>query len=313
VSYVKGTTSGTIVPGEATILNTGVVHVHIAGGIPPYTVQARLGDGGSAEELWNATTRQAPLSPGAPATLRAPGRATLHVTVVDGGTYAADLLATLATHLNAAPGLHVNDLHATRSRLRPGLRARGGLRGAGSTAGDPSAADRERSRGLARRRLPSRRLPRALEPPGRHRSHRRRRLGPAGRLHPTPPRTHARRLDRRRDHRHGPRRRCMPTAARVPPQARRRPPWRDADFAEPVRADARPDMGAPSRRRRGVPHGTRAAARLRSWAHRAAMDGRNPGHDPDHTTQPAARRPGRRGVRPHKHAGTRRARRPGDV
>ncbi len=84
VMYVKGTTTP-LVPGEGTILNTGVVHVHIAGGVPPYVVHARLG----SEELWNATNRTAPISPGGAAALRAPVRATLHVSVTDSGTTTA--------------------------------------------------------------------------------------------------------------------------------------------------------------------------------------------------------------------------------
>ncbi|MFC8350045.1 hypothetical protein [Streptomyces sp. NPDC057280] len=86
VSYVKGTATGTIVPGHATILNTGVVQLLVSGGIPPYAIQARLGDGANAEELWDPAARQAPLSPGAPATLRPAGPATLHILVTDGGT-----------------------------------------------------------------------------------------------------------------------------------------------------------------------------------------------------------------------------------
>jgi hypothetical protein len=86
VDYVKGTTTGTIVPGQASILNTAEVQVLVSGGIPPYTVEVRLGSGASAEQLWNPTTRRALISPGAPATLRQPGRAELHITVTDGGT-----------------------------------------------------------------------------------------------------------------------------------------------------------------------------------------------------------------------------------
>lgn len=79
IPYLKGTTTTPVLPGQGTILNSGVVHVHIAGGIPPYTVHARLG----SEELWNPAIRQARISPGS--TLRAPVRETLHVSVVDSG------------------------------------------------------------------------------------------------------------------------------------------------------------------------------------------------------------------------------------
>jgi hypothetical protein len=85
VPYVKGTTATPLVAGRGTILNTGVVHVHIAGGVPPYVVHVRLG----SEELWNPTTRTAPISPGGAAAPHAPVRATLHVSVTDSGTTTA--------------------------------------------------------------------------------------------------------------------------------------------------------------------------------------------------------------------------------
>jgi hypothetical protein len=81
IPYLKGTVTAPIVAGQATILNTGVVHVHVAGGIPPYTVNVLLG----SEELWNATTGQAPISPGGASALRAPVRETLRVSVADSG------------------------------------------------------------------------------------------------------------------------------------------------------------------------------------------------------------------------------------
>jgi hypothetical protein len=90
VSYVKGRTSGLITPGQATILNTGELQALVSGGIPPYVVSMRLGDGGSAPELWDAVHRRAPISPPPPATRRAPGTATLHITVADAGKTGAN-------------------------------------------------------------------------------------------------------------------------------------------------------------------------------------------------------------------------------
>lgn len=109
VSYVKGTTTGTIVPGQASVLNTAQVQVVVSGGIPPYTVEVRLGSGASAEQLWNTATRRAPISPGAPGSLRPPGRAELHVTVTDGGTPGAGgtrqtYLEDIDLTIRAAPG-----------------------------------------------------------------------------------------------------------------------------------------------------------------------------------------------------------------
>ncbi|MEY2484260.1 MAG: hypothetical protein QOK24_2788 [Verrucomicrobiota bacterium] len=72
--------------GRATVLNTSVVQLIIAGGVPPYTVSVKFEPtGGAEEELWNPTARQALISPQAPLSLRAPGTGTLKVVVDDSG------------------------------------------------------------------------------------------------------------------------------------------------------------------------------------------------------------------------------------
>lgn len=76
--------------GRATILNTGVVQLEIAGGIPPYTVSVKFEpQTGPQEELWSTTTRQALISPGAPASLRPAGTDTIVVSVTDDGPAAS--------------------------------------------------------------------------------------------------------------------------------------------------------------------------------------------------------------------------------
>jgi len=103
VSYVKGRASGQITPGQATILNTGELQALVSGGIPPYVVSMRLGEGASAPELWDGVHRRAPISPPPPVMPRAPGTATLHITVTDAGT----------TGINGTKQTYLEDIELT--------------------------------------------------------------------------------------------------------------------------------------------------------------------------------------------------------
>ena len=84
IAYTRGTARDSAQPnvltgGRARVPNTAVVQVRVQGGFPAYTISVRL-DG---TELWDGTRRDARISPGAPASLRTPGRYTLVVTVTD--------------------------------------------------------------------------------------------------------------------------------------------------------------------------------------------------------------------------------------
>lgn len=85
VAYTRGEpTAGNhlhLTGGSATVLNDAVVQVHVRGGVPPLAVSVTLG----GTELWNPTTRQAPISPD-PANPLAAGTYDLVVRVDDSGS-----------------------------------------------------------------------------------------------------------------------------------------------------------------------------------------------------------------------------------
>jgi hypothetical protein len=87
--YRKGRPAETdptrILGGLGTLLNTGVVHVKVSGGVPPITTTVTLG----GADIWDPAKRIAQVSPDAPTTLRPPGEALLVVDVTDAGKDAA--------------------------------------------------------------------------------------------------------------------------------------------------------------------------------------------------------------------------------
>lgn len=114
--------------GRATVLNTSVVQLIIAGGIPPYTVSVIFRPpGGPDEELWNPASRQALISPSAPVTLRAAGTGTLTVRVDDSGVGAAvqhwrediDLIVQAAQTPGGTPSGAAADRPAEAGALPP--------------------------------------------------------------------------------------------------------------------------------------------------------------------------------------------------
>lgn len=100
----------TLAGAAATVPPTAVAQVHITGGFPTYTVSAKL-DG---TELWDG--KQAPVSPGAPGTLRPAGDYTLIVTVTDSAPTPNRFTQTIALTVKGAASSSPDGAPADRPR-----------------------------------------------------------------------------------------------------------------------------------------------------------------------------------------------------
>ena len=67
--------------GSGTLLNTGIIHVNVSGGVPPTTTAVTLG----GADIWIPAERVGRISPDAPTTLRPAGEALLVIDVHDAG------------------------------------------------------------------------------------------------------------------------------------------------------------------------------------------------------------------------------------
>lgn len=127
-----------LVGGQATVLNTGFVQVHLIGGTPPLTTSVKL-DG---VEIWDPATRRAPLSP-APNNLRAAGSYALVVHVEDAGqgadkkTFTQEIALTLRAA--SAPAAEPDGLPADRGNEHLAARPNATL-GAVTSTPDPLPA-----------------------------------------------------------------------------------------------------------------------------------------------------------------------------
>lgn len=103
--------------GQATIAATGVVHVQVKGGTPPFAVSVFIGD--DTADRYDAATRAALISPDAPTSLADPGPTALFVTVTDFANERVEERATL--HVKPAPTADRSGLPADRSADREPL------------------------------------------------------------------------------------------------------------------------------------------------------------------------------------------------
>ncbi|MEX2626144.1 MAG: hypothetical protein WD225_04635, partial [Ilumatobacteraceae bacterium] len=78
--------------GQASIAPTGVIHVRLSGGTPPYAISVFVGDDG---DTWSDATQTARVSGGAPGNLRDPGPAEMLITVTDATNQRIEEVATL--------------------------------------------------------------------------------------------------------------------------------------------------------------------------------------------------------------------------